>query len=62
MSAQLDVAARGTRSTARVPMRARLRSASVWIVAAFVILVTVIALVLLTGDEETDEQIGRAHV
>ena len=55
MSAQLDVAARGTRSTARVPMRARLRSASVWIVAAFVILVTVIALVLLTGDEETDE-------
>ncbi|MGO3065931.1 MAG: DUF4350 domain-containing protein [Brevibacterium linens] len=55
MSAQLDVAARGTRSTARIPLRARLRSASVWIVAAFVILITVIALVLLTGDDESAE-------
>lgn len=55
MSAQLDVAARGTRSSARIPLRARLRSASVWIVAAFVILITVIALVLLTGDDESEE-------
>ncbi|UVI37423.1 DUF4350 domain-containing protein [Brevibacterium spongiae] len=54
MSAQLDVAARGTRSSTRIPLRARLRSASVWIVAAFVILITVIALVLLTGDDESD--------
>lgn len=55
MSAQLDIAARGTRSTSRVPLRARLRSAAVWIVAAFVILVTVIVLVLLSGDEESAE-------
>ncbi|MGC2940311.1 MULTISPECIES: DUF4350 domain-containing protein [unclassified Brevibacterium] len=55
MSAQLDVAARGTRSSSRIPLRARLRSASVWIVAAFVILITVIALVLLTGDDESEE-------
>ena len=56
MSAQLDVAARGTRSTTRIPLRTRLRSASVWIVAAFVVLITVIALVLLTGDDEAEEQ------
>ena len=55
MSAQLDVAARGTRSTTRIPLRTRLRSASVWIVAAFVVLITVIALVLLTGDDESEE-------
>ena len=55
MSAQLDVAARGTRSTTRIPLRTRLRSASVWIVAAFVVLITVIALVLLTRDDESEE-------
>ncbi|WP_181275615.1 DUF4350 domain-containing protein [Brevibacterium oceani] len=54
MSAQLDVATRGTRSSARVPLRARLRSAGVWITAAIVILITVIATLLMTTDDETE--------
>jgi hypothetical protein len=55
MSANLDVAARGTRSSARVPLRARLRSAGVWIAAAIVILVTVIVTMLLTSDNNPED-------
>lgn len=55
MSAQLDVAARGTRSSPHVPFRARLRSAGVWIAAAIVILITVIATMLMTSDREASE-------
>ncbi|WP_209325297.1 DUF4350 domain-containing protein [Brevibacterium renqingii] len=55
MSAQSDVAARGTRSSAHVPFRARLRSAGVWIAAAIVLLLTVIATLLMTSDAETDD-------
>jgi hypothetical protein len=54
MSAQLDVAARGTRSSTQMPLRARLRSAGVWITAAIVILITVIATLLMTSDNETE--------
>lgn len=54
MSAHLDVAARGTRSTPAVPLTARLRSAGVWIVAAIVILITVIATLFMTSDREAD--------
>lgn len=54
MNAQLDVAVRGTRSSSRVPLRARMRSAGVWIVAAIVVLITVIATLLLTTESEDD--------
>lgn len=54
MSAQLDVAARGTRSILRVPLRARLRSTGVWITATIVILIAVIATLLMTSDGETE--------
>lgn len=50
MSALIDVATRGTRASAAVPVTARLRSAGVWIVAAVVILITVIATMLMTSD------------
>lgn len=55
MSAHLDVAARGTRSSPHVPFRARLRSAGIWIAAAIVILITVIATMLMTSDREASE-------
>lgn len=55
MSAGLDVAVRGLRSTAAVPMRARMRSASVWIIGIAVILLTVIATMFLTGDREATD-------
>lgn len=54
MSAFIDVATRGTRSSAAVPVTARLRSAGVWIVAAVAILITVIATMLMTSDRGTD--------
>lgn len=55
MSAHLDVAARGTRTSPHVPFRARLRSAGVWIAAAIVILITVIAMLLMTSDREASD-------
>ncbi|MDN5806039.1 MAG: DUF4350 domain-containing protein [Brevibacterium sp.] len=54
MSALIDVATRGTHSSAAVPLTARLRSAGVWIVAAVAILITVIATMLMTSDREAD--------
>src|SRR5699024_12288634 len=54
MSARLDVAARGTRSSPTVALRARLRSAGVWIAAAIIILITVIATLLMSSDSETE--------
>lgn len=54
MSALIDVATRGTRSSAAVPLSARLRSAGVWIVAAVVILITVIATMLMTSDRDSE--------
>ncbi|WP_193070754.1 MULTISPECIES: DUF4350 domain-containing protein [unclassified Brevibacterium] len=54
MSALIDVATRGTRSSAAVPLTARLRSAGVWIVAAIAILITVIATMLMTSDRESE--------
>ncbi|GAA1849423.1 DUF4350 domain-containing protein [Brevibacterium marinum] len=55
MSALIDVATRGTRSSPAVPLSARLRSAGVWIVAAVVILITVIATMLMTSDREAED-------
>lgn len=55
MSAGLDVALRGARTTAAVPLSARLRSAGVWIVAAIVILITVITTMLMTSDREAED-------
>ncbi|TSI18681.1 DUF4350 domain-containing protein [Brevibacterium aurantiacum] len=54
MSALIDVATRGTRSSAAVPLTARLRSAGVWIVAAVAILITVIATMLMTSDRGSE--------
>lgn len=50
MSAALDVAARGTRTAPTVGLRARMRSAGVWIVGAVVVLLTVIVTMLLSDD------------
>lgn len=55
MSSLIDVAARGTRSSAAIPLSARLRSAGVWIVAAAVILITVIATMLMTSDRGSQD-------
>jgi hypothetical protein len=55
MSAQLDVATRGTRSSTRIPFGTRMRSVGVWITAAIVILIVVIAMMVLTTDDEVDE-------
>ncbi|MGO2036209.1 MAG: DUF4350 domain-containing protein [Brevibacterium sp.] len=55
MSAGLDVALRGARTTAAVPLSARLRSAGVWIAAAVVILITVIVTMLMTSDRGEDD-------
>ncbi|SDR74303.1 hypothetical protein SAMN04489751_0298 [Brevibacterium sandarakinum] len=54
MSALIDVATRGTRSSPAVPLTARLRSVGVWIVAAAAILITVIATMLMTSDRGSD--------
>jgi hypothetical protein len=55
MSAAIDVATRGTVSTAAVPLSARLRSAGVWIVGAVVVLITVIATLLMTSDRAPED-------
>lgn len=55
MSALIDVATRGTHSSPAVGLTTRLRSAGVWIVAAIVILLTVIATLLMTSDREATD-------
>ena len=54
MSALIDVATRGTRSAAAVPLTVRLRSSGVWIVSAIVILIAVIAMMLMTSDRGSE--------
>lgn len=55
MTAGIDVATRGTRRATTTPLRARLRSAGVWIVAAVVVLVAVILTMLMTGSREASD-------
>src|SRR5699024_7576869 len=54
MSARLDVAARGTRSSPTVAFRARLRSAGGRIAAAIILPITVNATLLMSSDSETE--------
>lgn len=55
MSAQIDVATRGLHRSTRVPLTARLRSGGIWIVAAVVVLIAVIATMMLSSDPESAE-------
>lgn len=55
MSASIDVATRGLRSTATVGLGQRLRSTGVWIAAAVIVLLTVIATMVMTGEQEPNE-------
>lgn len=55
MSASIDVATRGTRAAAAVPLRNRLRSARVWILSAVVVLLAVVATTLMTSDRQPSD-------